>query len=140
MTTIPPTFPVKDPGQGKLGVITATVTFATGAVQVGAIPLLARILRATCILITAFNAGTTNVLTAGVTLANANELIGSADVTEATPATYLAPGANLAAVNSATATGNDEGGVGLFVKYAQTGTAATTGLAVFVFEFVNSND
>jgi hypothetical protein len=33
-----------------------------------------------------------------------------------------------------------EGGVGVFVKYAQTGTAATAGQAVFVIQYVPNND
>lgn len=71
---------------------------------------------------TAFNAGTTNVLTLG-TSSTANELLGSSDITEATPGFY--PASN--AIVKKRVVANTE----IWAKYTQTGTAGTTGLVKF---------
>ena len=87
-----------------------------------------------CHVTTAFNAGTTNVITFGTTLANANEIVASG-ITAGTPGVYhltTAAGLGLAVTSSADVT--------LYAKYAQTGTAATTGAVTCVIEFVPNND
>lgn len=77
--------------------------------------------------VTAFNAASTNVLTAG-TDTTANQWLGSADITEGTPGYY--PASN--AVNKFRLTADTN----IYVKYTQTGTAANTGAAViFVKEW-----
>lgn len=75
--------------------------------------------------ITAFNAGTTNVLTAG-TDTTANQWLAAGDITEGTPGFY--PAAN--AVTKFRLTANTD----VYVKYTQTGTAATTGSAVIIIK------
>ncbi len=78
-----------------------------------------------CQVITAFNAVTTNVLTAG-TDTTANQWLGAADITEGTPGFY--PASNAVAKFRLTADTD------VYLKYTQTGTAATTGSAVFIIK------
>ena len=85
-----------------------------------------------CHVITAFNAGTTNVLTIG-TSTTATEIIGTADINEAS-ATYQSVTTNLGTTVASAAD------VTLYAKYAQTGPAATTGKATCVIEFIPDND
>lgn len=142
MTTVPPTFPARDQGAyqqtpkyfRKL-VNWNDANIATG-VKFGRLPSNAFLIRATCQVITAFNAATTNVLTFGTTAASANELTGTGDINEATLNTLqscLASGAT--GMQLTTATEND-----LYAKFAQTGAAATAGQAIWVLEFINNND
>lgn len=72
--------------------------------------------------ITAFNAATTNVLTFGTDAASANQILAAADITEGTPGFYPAN----AAVKFLRITADTD----LYVKYTQSGTAATTGNAL----------
>lgn len=74
--------------------------------------------------ITAFNAVTTNVLTAGTDAASANQWLAAGDITEGTPGFY--PANNV--VKKFRLTANTD----IYVKYTQTGTAATTGSAVII--------
>jgi len=80
--------------------------------------------------VTAFNAGTTNVLTAG-TSSTATEWLGSADITEGTPGYYPASNAVFKARLVAD--------TAIYVKYAQTGTAATTGAATIIVKEFSEN-
>lgn len=80
--------------------------------------------------ITAFNAVTTNVLTAG-TNSTATQWLGSGDVTEGTPGYY--PASNAVAKFRLTADTD------IYVKYTQTGTAATTGAAVLIVREFTEN-
>lgn len=74
--------------------------------------------------ITAFNAVTTNVLTAGrSTDAGFDDILTSGNITEGTPGFYPASNAN---VKIRFTTDTD-----IWVSYTQTGTAATTGQAKF---------
>lgn len=70
--------------------------------------------------ITAFNAGTTNVLTLGVA-GTVNKYLAAADIDETTPAVYPTGGKGPFAAETAAVT--------LSVKYVQTGGAATAGAA-----------
>lgn len=80
------------------------------------------LLRVQCEVITAFNAGTTNVLTLG-TNSTANQLLAAGDITEATPGFYPQhAGTGSLRITAAT---------DIYAKYTQTGTAATTGKAKF---------
>lgn len=74
--------------------------------------------------ITAFNAVSTNVVTVG-TDATANQLLAAADITEGTPGFY--PASN-ATVKKRLIADTD-----IYLKYTQTGTAATTGEALVYF-------
>lgn len=113
------------------GSVAALVTFAAlyNTSGIGSAVLLCTIqasaakpvlLEASAEVITAFNAGTTNVLTLG-TNTTATQILGAADITEGTPGFYPA-GAGVGKVRLVANTD-------IYVKYAQTGTAASTGAA-----------
>ena len=79
--------------------------------------------KAVAVVTTAFNAGTTNVLTVG-TNDDADNLLGSGDITEGTAAAY-------AGGNKFVQLGT---GGKVNAKYTQTGTAATAGAAdIYLF-------
>jgi hypothetical protein len=84
---------------------------------------------------TAFNAGSTNVLTVGTTQASANEIIAGTDINEAS-ATYqaLTSAAGLGVAVTAS------GAVDLWVKFAQTGGVATAGKAHIIIVYLLDND
>jgi hypothetical protein len=75
--------------------------------------------------VVAFNAGTTNVLTAGTVGPTYNNIVSAADVTEGTPGVYPSTGGRGRSLTAAAA-------VLPFAQYTQTGTAATTGQAIIV--------
>jgi hypothetical protein len=106
------------------------------------LPKNAYILQIDAYVTTAFNAATTNVITLGVTAASANEILASG-ITAGTPGIYhLTAAAGLGLAVTAVA-GNQtalNGAVPVFVKYAQTGTAATTGQVTIVLTFAKNND
>lgn len=83
------------------------------------IPKGARILVNEVVVIEAFNAASTNVITVGYG-ASLNELVAAGDVTEGTPDVYV-----IDLGKYITFTEDKD----IYVKYAQTGTAATTGIA-----------
>ena len=104
-------------------------------VAFGAMPKGAFIMQVSTHVVTGFNAATTNTITIGTTQANANEIVASGAITAGTPGfsnQTTAAGLGLAATNAADVT--------LWVKYAQTGTAATAGQAVIILEYVMPND
>lgn len=91
---------------------------------------------------TAFNAGTTNYVTIGATQASANEIVGNSTLTAGTAAVShltTAPGLGLVVTDNATYQ-NTYGDVPLYAKFAQTGTAATTGSVTFVIAYIPNND
>ena len=80
-------------------------------------------------IVTAFNAGTTNVLTVGTVNAPPyNNIVNAADVNEGATGIY---DVTRALGRSLTAAGD----VTVFAQYTQTGTAATTGQAIIVIEY-----
>ena len=91
---------------------------------------------------TAFNAGTTNVITLGATSASANEVLASGITAGSTGVYHLTSAAGLGTVvtNNSTYQTALYGAVPLYVKYAQTGTAATTGQVTIVIAYVPNND
>lgn len=114
-------------------------------VQLGTIPLKAFITKVMAYVEDAFDAGTTNVLTLGTTQANANELFAAGDITPGTVGytegtkgrgTQLTQQASPPTVVGGQAVDTTEGGVGLWAKFASTGTAPTKGTVVFVVEYV----
>lgn len=114
----------------------ATVNFNDGgiasAIQFGTLPQGSSIVDVQVEIVTAFNAGTTNVLTFGTTT-TATEIVNGADVNEAaTGVTKVTRGLG----QSLTASGDTP----LYAKYTQTGTAGTAGQAVVVISFVPNND
>lgn len=117
-----------------VGYISKTIAFNTTGigtdqtVEVGQLPEGARVIDGVVYVTTAFNAATTNVLTVG-TGTSTNEYFGSSDVTEGTPAGYAMPTANRGIVVGT-------GGAIVYVKYTQTGTAATTGAATVILTYI----
>jgi hypothetical protein len=105
----------------------------SGGVYVGTLPAGAMVIDAVTRVNTAFNAGTTNVLTAGTNSASYDNIIGAGDVTEGTPGGYRA--AILTAGATAYAADTD-----IYVKYTQTGTAADAGQADIIITFAPNND
>lgn len=105
---------------------------ATGVIM-GTLPAGAQVVDAVTRVNTAFNAVTTNVLTAGTNSTAFDNIIGAGDVTEGTPGAYRAAiataGAGVYAVDT-----------DVYVKYTQTGTAATTGQADITIAFSVNND
>lgn len=115
-----------------------TVNFNDAAAAVAApkqwLPAGAIILRTTVNVITAFNAGSTNVLSVGFEATTFANLGTSAAIVAGTPGlkTFMPP-TGLAVVPLAADSQ-------VFALYAPTGTAATTGQAIFVVEFIPNND
>jgi hypothetical protein len=109
------------PGEfGSLRLVAATIGFADSSVALDSLAVGDVVVKVWAEVLTAFNAGTTNVLTVddGNT---ANKYLGASDVTEATPAVYPSGGAGPFKAETTART--------LTAKFAQTGTAATTGSA-----------
>lgn len=95
------------------------------------LPAGARIIRTQVFIKTTFNATTTNVLTVGQNSSSYNDIVAAADVDESVAGAYSTDrGANLD-LDSADALP--------YVKYTQTGTAATQGVADVVIEYVPNN-
>lgn len=112
--------------------ITYAVTSGT-QYSMGAIPANAVVLGTTVGVTTVFNAATTNVLIVG-TSGDDDALVAAGGVDEtAVGVTRVAP-ATLAGKLSASADTE------IFVKYTQTGTAATTGAAWIVVEYALDPD
>jgi len=79
----------------------------------------------------AFNAGTTNVLTVGSNASSYNDLVDATDVDEsATGATIVYRGADV----------TYSVGKKVYIKYTQSGTAATAGAATVVVVYASNND
>lgn len=130
------TFPARNDGSNGVSFIRGVVNYNDANVgtyiQIGTIPQNSFILDTDVEVETAFNAATTNVLTFGTTSANANELVAGADVSEAGAAdTVVGRGRG----RSLTASGD----VAVYMKYTQTGTAATAGKAHFCICFAPPN-
>lgn len=102
---------------------------ASGIV-IGRLPANAQITQALVRIRTTFNAGTTNVLTVGSNAANYDNIFGTADIAEGSAGNNAAPLANLQDVQSE---------ADVFVKYTQTGTAATQGKAVVHIAYTVNN-
>ncbi len=127
----------------------STYVGTTAGMLLGVLPVGAIITKVAVDVVTAFNAGTTNTLTAGTTATNANELIASGDVT-ATAVGYtegtrgrgssLTQAASPPTTFAGSTVDQTEGGVGVWAKFAQTGTAATAGAANVLVEFLPPND
>jgi hypothetical protein len=84
---------------------------------------------------TAFNAATTNVLTAGTNAGIYDNIVAAADVTEGS-----APALTNAIKPTGTALGPLAADSRVFVMYTQSGTAATTGQATILIHYVPDTD
>lgn len=101
-----------------------------GMVPLGTLPAGAIVTGMLVKINTAFNAATTNVLTVG-TASDDDAIIAAGDVDETVATTYV----TFAAVGYKATVATP-----LFIKYAQTGTAATTGAADIILWFCPDND
>lgn len=109
------------PGEfGATRVVAATIGFAQSSVAIDTLAVGDVVVQCWAEVLTAFNAGTTNVLVAGDGTTG-NKYLAAADVTEGTPGVYPTGGKGPFAAETVAGT--------LTVGYTQTGTAATTGSA-----------
>src|SRR6185369_13438168 len=98
----------------------------TDTVKVGRIPAGSMICDARVRITTAFNAATTNVLTVGTSAGSDADIVGASEVVEgSTGMTVVLTGASLTFSSD----------TDIYVKYTQTGTAATTGAASVVITY-----
>jgi hypothetical protein len=100
-------------------------------VKVGTLPAGAFIVKTLVRVETAFNAGTTNVLTVGTSGGSDADIVGASDVTEGSTGTVVVTTGNGLSITADT---------DVFAKYTQTGTVATTGKATIVIEYCPNND
>lgn len=128
--------PARDISFGVCQAITKTVNFDTvgigtaDTVKVGTLPSGAQIVSCIVRITAAFNAATTNVLTVGGTSANTN-VVSDADLAEGVIGTTIATrGCDLAFTADTP----------IYAKYAQTGTAATTGSAVITILYIATSN
>lgn len=106
---------------GGVRLLRATVNFSDSSVTIGTLKVGEVVIRAWADVLTVFNAGTTNVLTVGVT-GTTNKYLAAADVTEGSTGVTPTGGKGPFTAEAAA--------VDIVAAYAQTGTAATTGRAV----------
>lgn len=129
------TFPARNSNYQEIQFIRAAINFNDAgigtSVQIGTLPQYAFIIDDLVEIETVFNAGTTNVLTLGTTVGG-SELVAAGDVNEAATG-VTAVGRGLG--RSLTASGD----VGVYAKFAQTGTAATAGKAHFCIAYALPN-
>ena len=109
---------------GAVSVAEAEILFSDANQDVVDIPAGAVITRVWAEILTAFNGGTTNVLTVGVT-GTQEKYLAAADIAEGTPGASAAKGPYAAEAAAVT----------VKAFYSQTGTAATTGKARIFVEF-----
>jgi hypothetical protein len=147
MTTIPVTLPVRDPFRDNSFYIRKNLTLADAAlgVKIGAVAQNTFIASIHAYCTTVFNAGTTNTITLGTTQGGTDfAAAGTTAGTNLLAATTgfqnitAAPGLGLA-VTAGTPAGLS-GGHDIWVKYIQTGTAATTGNITIVISCIANND
>lgn len=147
--TNPPSYPPRAIPLQVVQTFRKTVNFSDANIATGvkfaAIPQGAYIVNMRCYVSTVFNATTTNVLTIGTTPTGADILAGGTTAnTNCNPASATQQPLGAAAgvglgVTGGAATGST-GGFDLFVRYTQTGTAATAGSVTYVIDFVPNND
>jgi hypothetical protein len=109
------------PGEfGATRLVAATIAFGTSSVALDTLAIGDVVIQCWAEVLTAFNAGTTNVLTLGDGTTG-NKYLAAADVAEGTPGVSPAGGKGPFAAETAAGT--------LTASFAQTGTAATAGSA-----------
>ena len=149
--------PTRDVGTQVVQYCRVTVNYNDPNIKTGqwfcTLPKNAYILSLDAQVTTAFNAATTNVLTFGATSANSNEIIadgGSGSTTNLSNSTTTiaagmfhltaAAGIGLTVTSNATYQTALNGGVPIYAKYTQTGTAATTGSVTLILGYIPNND
>lgn len=100
-------------------------------VYIGTLPAGAMVTSTDVLIVTAFNAGTTNVPVAGTNASSYNNLMTAPTNTAGTQASQLPTG---------TALGPLSADSDIYVMFTQTGTAATAGQAVIVVNYAPNND
>lgn len=104
---------------------------SSDTVKVGILPAGASLHPVKVRVTAAFNAATTNVLTVGTSSGSDADIVNAADVNEgATGATFVTRGCDLTFAADTT----------IYVKYTQTGTAATAGAATIEIPYTINND
>ncbi len=99
-------------------------------VKVGRIPAGSFLLQAVVRITTAFNAATTNVLTVGQNATADTDIVAAGELNEgATGVTVVLTGAALTFAND----------TDIYVRYTQTGTAATAGAATIIITYIPPN-
>jgi hypothetical protein len=126
----------RNDGSQNVHFIGKDITFATigigtaDTVKVGRIPAGSRLGPAQVHVVTAFNATTTNVLTVGSNASSNNNIVAAAEVDEGTAgSTVVATGVGLAFSSD----------TDIYVRYTQSGTAATTGAATILIPYFPPN-
>lgn len=126
----------RNSGAQQLHFIGVDVTFATvgigtaDTVKVGRIPAGSRIQSCQVHIVTAFNAVTTNVLTVGQNATANTDIVAAGELNEG------ATGCTVVLTGNALAFAND---TNIYVRYTQTGTAATTGAATILIAYFPPN-
>lgn len=123
----------RDIQYGVVQYLSRSVSFDTlgigtaDTVYLGVLPAGSQILHCTVRVTTAFNAATTNVLTVGTSSSTDTDVVNSTDVDESVAGTAVVyRGCDL----------NFASDTPIYVRYTQTGTAATTGAAKIVLAYV----
>lgn len=126
----------RNDGSQNVAVMGKDITFNTvgigtsDTVKVGRVQAGTRLLSTDVFVTAAFNAATTNVLTVGTSSGSNADIVGAAELNEGvTGATKVLTG------NALTFTVDTD----IYVKYTQTGTAATTGAATVLISFAPPN-
>lgn len=126
----------RNDGSQNIHFIGRDITFGTvgigtaDTVKVGRIPAGSRLMPAQVHITTAFNAATTNVLTVGQNAGANTDIVAAGELNE------LATGATIIATGSALTFAND---TDIYVRYTQTGTAATAGAATILIPYFPPN-
>jgi hypothetical protein len=133
------TFPVRQAVSQEVSRLRIVVNYndtsiSGGARSYGALPAGAIIVGTDVYINTVFNAGTTKVLTVGTNTTTSNNIIAAADVDE------TATGLTQNVKPTGTALGPISADTDVYVKFAQTGTAATTGKAYIMIKYITDND
>lgn len=100
-------------------------TGVSGGLAVGVLPSGARALRSQVVIETAFNAGTTNTISVGTT-ANGTDIVNATAAGSAALTTTAIPAAKV--VQAADQV--------IYASYAQSGTAASAGVATIIIEYL----
>jgi len=125
--------PTRDIAYGAVQAITRTVTFSTpligtaDSVVIGRVPAGTQIVQSMVRITAAFNAATTNVLTVGTSAGSNADVVSDADLSEGVVGTTI--GTRGCDLNFAADTT-------IYVKYTQSGTAATAGNAIITILYV----
>lgn len=122
----------------------ATINFNDPRIATGVwfdtIPKNAYVLAVDLDVTTAFNAGTTNTLQIGATAAGADFLAATSITSAGIQHLTSAAGLGVAATANTSLQTAINGDVPMYVKYAQTGTAATAGVVTLVIAYAQNND